>query len=129
MIEIASIRSTLEYLVDEVQNLKAQSRPSQSSLLEALPDPPSGYNPKRISLEKMSEEQFKNFRISRTFSVWIYLLLINLLCIIYFVIKLRTRSYKFFSVWMTLCRLTIRENGMIFPNMFLKTLCQRSTKP
>ncbi|CAG8755601.1 13795_t:CDS:2, partial [Funneliformis caledonium] len=65
--ELASIRNTLDYLVKEVKNLKANSqfsRSSQSSLRAAsvTPVPSGGYDSRRIPLEKMNNEQFKNFR-------------------------------------------------------------------
>lgn len=83
MIDIVSIHSTLDYLVEEVRNLKAQSQSSQSSqsslstlpqpmqiksssrkrVISVSPEPPGGYNPSRISLEKMTDEQFKSFRV------------------------------------------------------------------
>ncbi|CAG8602108.1 5669_t:CDS:2 [Funneliformis caledonium] len=62
--ELASIRNTLDYLVKEVKNLKANSQFSRSSLRAAsvTPVPPGGYDSRRILLEKMNNEQFKNFR-------------------------------------------------------------------
>ena len=91
MIEIASMRSALDYLVEEVRSLKAQSQSSQSSqsslpeltrtqssqssgrrssqsygrkrAISVLPESLGSYNPERNSLEKMTSEQYKNFRV------------------------------------------------------------------
>jgi hypothetical protein len=79
MIEITALRSTVDYLVEEIRNLKARSQPSSQNLPESLPEPlqilppprisvlpepASGFNPNRNTLEKMTTEQYKNFRIS-----------------------------------------------------------------
>ena len=80
MIEISSLRSTVEHLIEEVRDLKAKSsQSSQSSLpdsraqpprssgkrraISVSPEPPGGFSTERISLEKMSEEQYKTFRV------------------------------------------------------------------
>lgn len=95
-IDSTSIKSTLEYLIEEVRNLKAQSSQSQSSQLPSLspplqsqsstirglsvsPEPPDGYHRRpRRSLEKMNKEQFKSFRVLRSFQICIYLLPMSL---------------------------------------------------
>jgi hypothetical protein len=79
MIEITALRSTVDYLVEEIRNLKARSQPSSQNLPESLPEPlqisppprisvspepAGGFNPNWNTLEKMTTEQYKNFRVS-----------------------------------------------------------------
>ena len=54
------MQSTLEYLVNEVRNLKASSQTSINTTdIQNVSDSPG-----RLSLKKMNEEQYKSFRVS-----------------------------------------------------------------
>jgi hypothetical protein len=69
VLEIATIHSTLDYLIKEVRSLKqSQSSSARSGNvtaegreISASPEPPRGRD--RRVLEQMSKEQFKAFRV------------------------------------------------------------------
>src|SRR3954447_25409002 len=71
IIEIEKLRSTIDYLIEEVHDLKAQSSQSQTSKRSSStirsasfsPEPLGGYKLTRSRLEKMTDEQFKSFRV------------------------------------------------------------------
>jgi hypothetical protein len=69
MIAITSIKSTLEYLVEEVRTLKHQSRLANKDLESQSPNSdksPNSENKERGSrkiLQDMSDRQFKCFRV------------------------------------------------------------------